>query len=175
MAYRYTKNTLGQVSGDGVLVAKSTLYPVGRTAVPSAVGTESVPVVSGTSQIVEYKVSFSNPSGASSVWFLPAPAGKWRIVDCTVIKTGALGVAGDTVTVKSVKSGTTSASLLATAGDTELDLAAVPVGGIVRASYVLEASSANVIDSSKSDKLEVTLAKGGANVACELRLKLELV
>lgn len=174
MVHRLTKNTLGQNSGDGVIVAKSTFYPVGRTAVASAVGTEAVPVVSGSSQVIEYKVAFANPSGASSVWFLPCPAGKWQVTDVTLFKTAGLGVVGDLVTIKSVKSGTTSASLFYTTGDTALDVQGVVQGGIVKPDFRLD-SAATTLDSSLGDKLEVTLAKAGGQVACELTFKLVLV
>lgn len=169
MGYRLTKGTLGQQSGDGVLVAKNTFYPNGAPAVASTAGagTEAAPVVSGASQLVSYEVSVSEPSGAASAWKFVMPAGKWRLVDAYFTKGTGTGGAGDSIVVKTIKSGTTGAAVFT------LALNAVAIGGIARATTVLTTAAA-VVDASLGDLVEVTVNKGTTSATGVLRLSLLL-
>ena len=171
MGYRLTKATLGQ-KDNGVILAKSTVYPQCGTAVAGTggVGTETAPVVAGASQTCDVKVSFSNPSGASSVWNIPAPQGRWRVVDVLVRKTGAgTGGAADVITVKSIKSGTTSGGLFGSAaGGTTLVLNTIAAGTLVRPAQRNDTSDICLLDSSRGDVLEVTVAKGTTTAQCDI-------
>lgn len=169
--YRITKASLGTVS-DGVITAKNTFYPQQGSAVAGVVGTEAVPTVSGASQYIYTNVTVNNPSGASSVWYIPAPQGRWRAIQCLVRKTVATGGANDRITIKSVKAGSTSATGLfgsTTAVDT-MELNTVAVGSLVPAVRRLDASNICLLDSSTDDKLEITVAKATTSASCEITI-----
>lgn len=169
--FRITKNTLGTLS-DGVITAKNTYYPQLGTAVAGTAGTEAKPVVSGASQEIVTAITISNPSGASSQWFIPCPQGRWRLIQGFARKTGLTGGANDRITIKSVKNGSTSATGLlgsTTAVDT-LELNTIAVGTIVPAVRRLDASDICLFDSSTGDQLEITATKTTTSASCELVL-----
>ena len=173
MAFRITKGTLGTQS-DGVIVAKTTYYPQQGTALADAagVGTETAPTVYGSSQIIQTRVSFSNPSGAASTWDIPAPQGRWRVIDCLIRKVGAgTGGAADEVSIKSVKAGTASGGLFGSAAaGTTMSLNTIAAGTLVRAAQRNDTSNSCLLDSSVGDYLQVALAKGTTTAQCDLFL-----
>jgi hypothetical protein len=169
--YRITKSTLG-TKADGVISSEITYYPQQGTALPdvAGVGTETAPVVDGASQTCRTKISFTNPSGASSTWLIPAPQGRWRAVDCFIRKTTGTGGAADNVIIKSVKAGSVSAGVLftSTTANSIMDLNGVVVGQLVKAVRVLDASNVCLLDSSTSDALQIAIVKGTSNAACNI-------
>lgn len=169
--YRITKSTLGTKS-DGVISSEITYYPQQGTALPdpAGVGTEAAPVVDGASQTCITKATFTNPSGASSTWLIPAPQGRWRAVGCRIRKTAGTGGALDNVVIKSFKNGSTLSSVLftSTTANSIMDLNGVVVGQMVNAVRVLDASDACLLDSSTNDQLQIAIVKGTSDASCSV-------